>query len=143
VSLRKRHRLVVIAFDPGETTGVAVITATNQILETAALDERLVTSKAKALKRHYKGAPVAIEAGPLWRSDSPLTKNVEYELLDIFPFATLVSPNQWKGHPAALCSEKVNTRHERDAVRLGRWFLAKGVLDKNGKDETETGPVTA
>jgi predicted RNase H-like nuclease (RuvC/YqgF family) len=130
----QRHS-VVIAFDPGVTTGIAIVNARNKVLYTAAINERMVTFAAKRLRRKFKEAPVAIETGPLWRTNSNLTRNIEQELREVFPSATLVRPSQWKRHPAAKCSEKLVTTHERDAVRLARWFIAKGVIDNHAERE--------
>jgi len=128
-------KLRILAFDPGMTTGVAVLDSKGNIVSTVALDERLVVGKAKRLKRMYKDTAVVIETGPLWRSDSTLTRTVEGELLSIFPDASLVPPNRWKNHPAAKCTEKLTTTHERDAVRLGRWFLARRITHGESQDK--------
>jgi predicted RNase H-like nuclease (RuvC/YqgF family) len=139
MSLRQRKQLRVIAFDPGVTTGVAVVDGNGNIRYTAALDERLVKSKAKQLRHKHKNALVIIEVGPIWRNDNPLTRTVESEIFSIFPEAELVTPNLWKRHPAAKCTEKLTTTHERDAVRLGRWFLARRVTNaKRQSEETNT-----
>jgi predicted RNase H-like nuclease (RuvC/YqgF family) len=138
---RKQRQSVVIAFDPGATTGIAVVNARNQVMYTAAVSERTISLQAKRIRRKYKDAPVAIETGPLWRSNSNLTRNVEQELRNIFPSAALIRPNQWKSHPAAECNERLHTTHERDAVRLARWFIAKGVTDnaeRQNEDATDT-----
>jgi hypothetical protein len=125
----------IIAFDPGVTTGVAVLDSKGNIINTMAVNERLVVGNAKRLRRKYHDVKVVIEQGPLWRSDSQLTRTVEGELRNIFPDAVLIPPNRWKGHPAAKCTERMNTTHERDAVRLGRWFLARS--NDNGESHQE------
>jgi len=135
--MARQQRPLVIAFDPGVTTGVAIVNVRNEVIYTAAVNERVITVIAKRLQRKYEGALVAIEAGPLWRNDSPVTRTVEQELRNIFPSAVLVTPNRWKRHPAAQCSEKLLTTHERDAVRLARWFKAKGVIHAEGQNEEE------
>jgi hypothetical protein len=120
----KQNQPLVLAFDPGAVTGVAVVSA-KKVIRTEALNAELVLQFARRMRRKYRGALVVIEEGPKWRSDSPLTRNVEGELKKLFPDAALVPPNRWKGHPAAQCHEQLATTHQRDAVRLARWFLAK------------------
>lgn len=112
----------VLAFDPGAITGVAIV-SDRRIIRAEAVDAGLVLRLARRLRRKYRSSPVVIEIGPLWRSDSPLTRNVESELKNIFPTAELVPPSRWKGHPAAQCREHFSTTHQRDAVRLARWYL--------------------
>jgi hypothetical protein len=81
---------------------------------------------------------VVIEKGPEWQQHSPITRSVETNLLDIFPKAHLVTPNRWKGHPAAKCSEKLGTKHEKDAVRLARWFIkSQPRTNANAKDNNK------
>jgi hypothetical protein len=129
--IRNGHNLV-LAFDPGVTTGFAIVSP-KKIVRSEAIDAGLVLRFARRMKRKYKFATVVIEVGPLWRNDSPLTRNVEMGLKELFPTAALVPPNRWKSHPAATCPETVKTQHERDAVRLARWFMAK--RSASGKEE--------
>lgn len=120
---------MVLAFDPGGTTGVALVDGTGAILRTEAFSpsEAITYARRMAVKRRAFNPPgnflVLIEKGPEWQQHSPITRSVEVKLREIFPDAHLVTPNRWKGHPASKCAEKVPTRHEKDAVRLARWFL--------------------
>jgi predicted RNase H-like nuclease (RuvC/YqgF family) len=126
-----KQQPVILSFDPGGTTGVAVVGEKGNIIRTEALNADQIVGHAERLHRKYESAVVVIERGPVWRSDSPLTRNVEGKLRQIFPNAALVTPNKWKGHPTARCDEKLPTRHQRDAVCLARWFLSKGALNGN------------
>jgi hypothetical protein len=138
------RRKLVLAFDPGATTGVALVDrATGAILRTEAFTPSEVLEYARRMASKRKGFQkvdsfvTVIEKGPEWQQHSPITRSVEVKLRSIFPEARLVTPNRWKGHPAAKCTEKMGTKHEKDAVRLARWFIQVTRGD-NAEDQNET-----
>jgi hypothetical protein len=132
---------MVLAFDPGATTGVALVDRSDgTIMRTEAYSpsevleyaRRMVTTQSNRWHSNSSFV-VVIEKGPEWQQHSPITRSVETKLRDIFPTAHLVTPNRWKGHPAAKCSERLGTKHEKDAVKLARWYI-KSQPRTNAKD---------
>lgn len=120
---------LILVFDPGGTTGIALLDTSGAILRTEAYSpsETLAYARrmeVKCRKKSLDSFAVVIEKGPEWQQHSPITRSVEVKLREIFPDAHLVTPNRWKGHPASKCRERLGTRHEKDAVKLGRWFLS-------------------
>jgi hypothetical protein len=134
---------MVLAFDPGGTTGVALLDrSTGIILRTEAFTPSEVLEYARRMEVKRRAFTpvdnfiVVIEKGPEWQQHSPITRSVEVKLRSIFPDAHLVTPNRWKGHPAAVCKERMTTKHEKDAVRLARWFM-KSQIGSHAENETE------
>lgn len=115
----------ITAFDPGVSTGAAVIDDSGAIVETSVgrtlEDAHLI---AVRFKQDYPENYVVIEEPPLRGGNyRPHTQQVEEDLRKIFPDATWISPGQWKGTPASRGSlPKYLTQHEKDAVGLARWF---------------------
>lgn len=118
-----------LAFDPGVTTGVAVLAPTGDVLSTYALRSREdVKGMAIRLNDRHQGAAVVIEQGPLQGGNyRPLIQGIEEDLREIFPDAAWVGPGEWKGHPSARPTHVMRglTQHEKDAVGLGRFHQAK------------------
>jgi predicted RNase H-like nuclease (RuvC/YqgF family) len=126
VSHGKPHKeVILLVFDPGASTGFAAFTTGGKILATAtlSLDE---LSDIVHLYQYMHPAEVVIESSPKWSHNSPVTRLAENFLVSAFPSASLIPPSRWKSHPASHVKLDRNMSiHERDAVRLGRWFLAK------------------
>ena len=115
-------------FDPGATTGFAVLDEHGEPLFTAALN-------LEELSRFIMfvvtiDAKVVVEQGPEWGHHSLITRRAERLILDMFPDAHRVLPSQWKSHPVSRKRvtnlRRLATVHERDAVRLGKWFTITG-----------------
>lgn len=121
-----RSRLI-ISFDPGVTTGIAVLDEDGTPLETYAVATNEVEEFAKWAVETYPDADAIIESPPEWGGNMrPVTQGVEETLKRYFPDAVWAYPGQWKGHPATRpdSSLRGKTQHEKDAVGLGRWFKA-------------------
>lgn len=115
---------MILAFDPGVTTGVAVVD-NGEIIYTAALGtvDGMVT---RNLAKRFPGAEVVAEAPPLMGGNyRPHTQSVEEAIKKQFPDAYWVNPGQWKGTPPSRTPvPKSLTQHEKDAVHLAFWFKA-------------------
>lgn len=115
---------MILAFDPGVTTGIAVLENDGTVLETyaASLDEAeiIIPNLANA----HEDPSVVIEAPPAMGGNyRPITQRIEELLRRHFPDARWTNPGQWKGTPASRTPvEKKLTQHEKDAVHLGRWL---------------------
>lgn len=115
----------LIAIDPGESTGVALFIGPRLVsVETTSSPH----DEIRALLRTYIGATVVRETAPtVHRHNAECIEEVE-QVIDTHATGPVypVNPSQWKGHPFATLrgtDDPVNA-HERDVVRLGRWFLA-------------------
>jgi predicted RNase H-like nuclease (RuvC/YqgF family) len=120
----------VIAFDPGATTGFAVLSGDGRVLHTAAIWvdvlEEFLEFLAFAGNTIDDVVDVVIEIGPKVQNHSPVTRRVEAILCERYSNANLVQPSQWKSHPASRRKVKASTKHEKDAVRLAHWFQIRG-----------------
>jgi hypothetical protein len=115
---------VVVTIDPGTTTGVARVKSSGHVVETF-VDRYPFDTLRNYLRRDLCGAKVVCESGPgFGRHNTFHLESVEQIVRDEVDEVTWVSPGQWKGTPAA--SSPVSrglTQHERDAVRLARWYM--------------------
>lgn len=119
---------MILSFDPGPSTGVAVIDS-----DTGALVETHVFTDPDQLRMWIlKDSPwvdkndVVAERGPDFGGHHRKeTQEAEEVIKNCFPHATWVSPGQWKGHPVtrnAAKDLKGKTQHEKDALGLARWY---------------------
>jgi hypothetical protein len=121
----KQKEVILLVFDPGASTGFAAFTTDGKLLATAVLtiDE---LEDFIHMCQYMDTTEVVIEASPKWSHNSPITRVAEGHLVTAFPSAILIPPTRWKSHPASHIKLARNlTQHERDAVRLGTWYLAK------------------
>jgi hypothetical protein len=125
---------MVLFFDPGPSTGVAVIDG-DEVLHTEVIrnldDERFEVLAVTLRERYVElcGARVGIEAPPMWTGNMrPVTQAYESILRRLFPDAEWINPGQWKSTPSARSKVPVGlTQHERDAVRAARWLQSRGL----------------
>lgn len=119
--------MTVIIFDPGVSTGAAVLEDDGTVVDSWTLHEvGEVERKVRHLHGAYPDADVVVEQPPLLGGNyRPHTQQIEAAISGAFSEITWVSPGQWKGHPAARSDSSMRgkTQHEKDAVSLGRWFL--------------------
>lgn len=132
-----------LAFDPGGTTGFAVLDENARLRFTYpividALDDFLEC--LDILGAAWVGiVDIVIEIGPQYEHHSPVTRRVEARLREKFPTAFLVQPSEWKSHPATrqIKLRSSITMHEKDAARLGYWFQ---VRRESEEDPSRTNP---
>ena len=120
---------MVISWDPGKRTGVAVISREGRILFTATYD--LVDNKTiVALKKRFPGARACIEEPPEHnRMNRGITDSIEHDLRRHYPHAVWIKPAVWKGHPASKVKlNKGATQHEKDAAGMGRVAIKTGLV---------------
>lgn len=119
-------RMTVISFDPGVTTGIAVIGDEGAVLHTIACsgDPLVVENEIIVLKQKFPGSRAVAEKPPsLSGNYRQHTQQIEERIRDAFPSVEWVQPSEWKGHPASKVSDlRGKTQHEKDAAGLGRWF---------------------
>jgi hypothetical protein len=118
--------LILLAIDPGITTGVALLEYDGSIIQTYEVtgeaDDVVACVKQEACHA------VVIEKGPLSRANEYLDQ-LDGLLRAAFPDATWLYPGEWKGTPRALAEVKgVLSHHARDAVRMGREYLFQRTL---------------
>lgn len=121
----------IIAFDPGATTGFAILSEDGRVLFTQAIVIDGLEGFLDFLNvmgvTVDRSIDVVIEIGPQFEHHSPVTRRVEAKLRAMFPEAYLIQPSQWKSHPASrnVDLRHTLTTHEKDAARLGRWFQVR------------------
>lgn len=118
--------MTVISFDPGVTTGIAVIADDGDVLHTEAVhgDADHVDSRIRDLSDAFPNSHAVAEKGPpLEGNYRQHTQQIEERIRNAFPDVEWILPAQWKGHPASRVSDlRSCTQHEKDAAGLGRWF---------------------
>lgn len=113
--------MLVLAIDPGITTGVAVLDSTGAVVSSYELsgDPEFVIDE---LEREAFTCAV-IEQGPPGRNN-PFLDDLDARLRATFTDACWMRPSEWKGSPRAQQSvDDVRSRHARDAARMGREYL--------------------
>ena len=121
---------MVLFFDPGPSTGIAVVDGDSVLFTTVvrnASDDEL-EDIAASLAEKYAQASVGIEAPPMLSGNMrPVTQRIEEILRKHFQNARWVRPSDWKNTPSARTKVPSNlTQHEKDAVRAGRWMERVG-----------------
>lgn len=125
MSTRQNIRRLTLVFDPGYSTGVALLSNADVVF-TCTLDVDTL-NKFLDVVLFIHGPDndfiddVVIETGPQYHHSNPLTRRVQAFLEQEFPEAHLIQPSQWKKHPASR-NVPGKTQHEKDAAGLGRWF---------------------
>lgn len=129
--------------DPGEHTGVALF-SDSLLVDTTTItdDEHLIRLLRDA---RDEDAGVIIEAAPAIPRHQPDATMHVHELVRAEAGSIYyIQPSQWKGHPFATPRpediEKVSTQHERDAVAIGRWYLAMrrfNAIEERQQPETQ------
>lgn len=113
---------MLLAIDPGHTTGVALLTDAGDIVlahDIADPDNAIETLRGM----HTDVDGTVIEEGPPSRQDA-LLDDLDAHLRSFFPWATWMRPSDWKGTPRArLPLPDGMPPHARDAARMGREHL--------------------
>ena len=77
-----------------------------------------------ALLKTYDPKHVVVEEPILIHGPLGATlRNVSEEFRRQVRRAVYVRPSEWKPHPMSKEPLKVKSPHERDAIRIGRWFV--------------------
>lgn len=116
---------VLVVIDPGMSTGVAVFVdgRLNHSFTTLAPHDRL----RRTLSALRDEDEVVVEKGPAIRRQAATCEPVEALATELAPNIQWVRPTAWKPDPHAITwpSDNPSTRHERDAIKLGRHWLAR------------------
>lgn len=125
--------MTILSIDPGITTGYCLISDSGEILESGNLQpEDLLESILVTYSTQQDALTVIVEDTPtptLGKMNQRVL-GVKILLAGLFPAAVLVKPGVWKTSlPIANLSTPRGsqmTQHEKDAYRLGMWYLIKG-----------------
>jgi hypothetical protein len=119
------HLLVI---DPGLRTGLAFFKdGTPEWSLTSEPPHDLVTKMIEGLQDAHTTLEVVCEEGPVnHRRQAQACEPVERIVRHTAKIIHWVRPSEWKRHPSARIEDGDNpqSRHERDVLRIGRWFLA-------------------
>lgn len=130
----------VIAFDPGASTGVAVLDEFGNILLTETFTIQELEGFMDFTLWIADDIEVVVEQGPEYGHHSPVTRRAEELILDVFSSAHRVLPGHWKSHPhyrkRVHIPKRLVTVHEHDAVRLAQWFQETGASNAGVEDST-------
>lgn len=121
---------MILSFDPGVTTGVALLKDDGTILDTTTVQSvEEMESYCYAVKNDRKATDpledivCVAEQGPQQSGNyRPHIQEIEEVIKKYFYDVHWVPPGQWKGHPVATSSDVKKTQHEKDAVGLARWY---------------------
>jgi hypothetical protein len=114
--------MILLAIDPGITTGVALLDHDGSIIESYEVkgDEAYAIVALIADETYHD---VVIEQGPASR-DNRFMDELDGWLRAVFPDAHWLLPGEWKGTPRAMQKvDGVLSHHAKDAVRMGREYL--------------------
>lgn len=119
----------LVVIDPGLGTGMAYFRDGKAIWCITTSPPH--TDLAKRLRKMQETVPtleVVCEQGPTnHRRQAEACAPVEHMVRDEAKVLHWVRPSDWKKHPKAVVRPEdpmPRTRHERDVLRIGRWFLA-------------------
>lgn len=121
--------MYLISIDPGPSTGIAEFEGSDVVATTTTQEPHdLLRQRLRVLNREHPGLTVVCEQGPKIRHYADACAEVEAIVRQEADAIYWVRPSQWKPHPSAKLEEDdpIQTRHERDAVKLGRYFIAQG-----------------
>lgn len=119
--------MYVLAIDPGNLTGVALVTEQDVVWAQTLPIPKHAIDLLSTIKHYYKTPCVCEEAPSLHAHEQHVYGQV-LEIVRGHPNVTFLTPSQWKGHPSTRLSASdkavCRTKHEREAAGLGRRFLA-------------------
>lgn len=116
--------MYLLAIDPGVETGVALLTEDGLIIWTVTAEGPDYPELTSALKT-YADAETVMEDAPDTRHHQDTFKRVKSLVEADGRAVAFVRPSQWKSHPAARVTEEFETKHEGEAVGIGRWHLSQ------------------
>ena len=132
---------LILSFDPGITTGYALISTSGVLLVSGNLDlDDLRESPILEGMKNAEGLLVIMETVPIF-GNSALGRRlheVNSILEGFFPTAVKILPGTWKSIPSIINFPvpktwlgKPMTPHQKDSYRMGMFFLIfrKGALD--------------
>lgn len=128
---------MIVAIDPGLTTGYAVVDELGNLIETGnLLPEDLEESILTEPRYHQDGVIAVIEYTPIptYSKMNRLLREVAETIDNLFPNAIKITPGVWKSSPLAKHfpwpGSSGATPHQKDAYRLGMYYLLNRSLDK-------------
>lgn len=125
--------MYVLAIDPGNHTGVALVTE-NDVVWTESFEVPREGHGLLGTIRSYENTPCVCEEAPSLHAHEAHAYNQVLEIVRRHPDVTYLTPSQWKGHPSSRLSaddkRACRTKHEREAVALARRFLAMRRTDE-------------
>lgn len=116
---------LLVSIDPGLSTGVALFQNGQYLRSFTSYPPH--DQLASLLGCLRKDDEVVAEKGPTnHRRQAAACEPVERLVHEVVVPVSWVRPTQWKGTPSACLrtSDKPGTKHEKDAIRIGRWHLA-------------------
>lgn len=124
----KGFLLYLLSIDPGVQTGVALLTGEGGIVWTVTAEGPDYPELKSALSQ-YPDAEVVMEDAPDTRHYQEPFRKVLVIVEEAGRKPVLIRPSQWKNHPASRVSDQESsgfeTKHEGEAVGIGRWHLSQ------------------
>jgi len=123
--------MYLIAVDPGQSTGIAEYEDARLIRTWTLTDPSDVRACLRRAARAHSAYDVVCERGPSdHRHQEAVCAEIEAIVRQEAQRIYWVLPSQWKGHPTTRLDNEelrlVGTRHERDAVSMGKYFIRTG-----------------
>lgn len=122
---------MILSIDPGVTTGWAVLTGDGAVVESGNLKPEDVADGLAAILMRRAIQAVVVEKFPVGASGglSDTLRDVVLLIDAVLLGARLrperVTPGVWKTSSEPKVTAPGLTQHERDAIRMGRWFLRR------------------
>lgn len=127
---------IILALDPGITTGYAVILPTEELIESGnLLHEDLEDSLVSEISLRDPSTLRVVMEETLVPTHSPMNRELQKIIVDLmimFPTAVTIRPGEWKQSLAARrrfpSFEFFHpTPHQRDAFHLALYFLSRSI----------------
>lgn len=123
--------MYLIAVDPGQSTGVAEYADAELIHAWTFTNPGDLRALLRNAARSHPAFDVVCERGPTdHRHMEAVCAEIEAVVRQESQRIYWVLPSQWKNHPTTRLTDGeialIDTRHERDAVSMGKYFIRTG-----------------
>ena len=113
-----------LAIDLGSTSGWAVVNESLRVPKSGHVSDSHFVEVIGGVIQTYDPENIVCEEPILIHGPLGATlRDISDAFRQLCPNAIYVRPSDWKPHPMSKAPLRVKSIHERDAIRIGRWFV--------------------